>query len=96
LKPNDVLERGGLLLRAHSIPPGEPPAAAVMAKDFPRRATLVAVGEYDGAISWDDPSDESGLRPHRIVWSEGTTDYELRAVRSADQMLALARELVCR
>lgn len=58
------------------------------------RAVAVAVGPYDGALTWSDP-DEQGIRPHNVYWSDGSFEFALTANLSAADLLDTARSLVC-
>ncbi len=58
------------------------------------RAVEVQVGDHTGALTWADP-DINGLRPHHLSWTDGEWNYALIADRSAEELLSLARDLVC-
>lgn len=64
------------------------------ASDIGPRAQIVDVGAYKGVLTWADPG-PTGVRPHHLSWSDGTDTYTLIAVRSAAQIVTLARGLVC-
>jgi|GEM_PF-2876259 len=90
-----ILESGGLLLESTKIPEGESPLADL--PDFvAARATMVDVSTIaDGYISWDDPIDEEGHRPHRVVWVQDGTLFTLIADRSAVDLIDIARQTSC-
>jgi hypothetical protein len=90
---SDFLKAGGLAYEALSIDEGEPFPPALMAQAGDR-ATPVAVGEYDGALVWADPT-EDNVRAHGLYWADETTNYSLVAVRGAEYLVNLGRGLVC-
>lgn len=58
------------------------------------RATKVEVGSYTGALVWADPL-INGLRPHYLYWSDATWNWALMADRTPEELVNLARDLVC-
>jgi len=58
------------------------------------RGLRVQVGPYNGLLTWADP-DVLGTRPHHLYWSTEDADYTLIADVSAEELLALGRDLIC-
>ncbi|MGI8822088.1 MAG: hypothetical protein ACR2JP_02075 [Acidimicrobiia bacterium] len=58
------------------------------------RGVAVEVGSHEGMVVWADP-DRTGTRTHNLYWSDGAFNYALIAERSAEEILALGRSLVC-
>jgi hypothetical protein len=86
---------GGAEIVRSAIPEGDAPLADTLPELMGDRATKVAIGGQTGILSWDDPLDESGVRPHRITWAADGFNYTLRALRSPEVMVGLARDIVC-
>ncbi|GAB3769431.1 hypothetical protein FB382_002467 [Nocardioides ginsengisegetis] len=92
-RPGDALQAGAVVLRTYPESDSAP-LSEVMFKQFPERALAVTVGQFQAALTWDDP-DDTGTRAHRITWRDGRQDYVLIAVRDPEAMVALARSVVC-
>ncbi|GAA4733781.1 hypothetical protein GCM10023350_16700 [Nocardioides endophyticus] len=59
------------------------------------RIVQTTVGEHDAAVTWADP-DESGLRPHHVLWTEPSgQEIDLVGVRAPEELVAIARDWVC-
>lgn len=59
-----------------------------------KRAVKVTVGEFVGAVTWSDP-DSYGSRPHNVFWSDGSANYTLTGIASAEHLVTLARQMQC-
>jgi hypothetical protein len=87
---------GGLLLDRTQGVRGES-IAEELARDplTGDRVTLVAVGVYQAAVTWADP-DARGIREHHVIWTDDTgQQWNLSGLRSAEELVGLAREMVC-
>ncbi len=58
------------------------------------RVTPVRIGGHDGVLRWADP-DADGSRPHHLQWGEGPCSWTLIGIRQPEEIVALARGLVC-
>jgi hypothetical protein len=58
------------------------------------RAVTVKVGEHDAALVYADPI-ELDVRTHNIAWSDGVEQFEIRAVLTPEEIVDLARSMVC-
>lgn len=95
LAVSQYFREGGLTYSVAPIAPGHLSAVDAGLERMPERFTLVEVGPFKGTVSWDDPFDATNLRPHRVIWTDGETNYELRGVAPAVKLLAEAQALVC-
>jgi hypothetical protein len=93
LTRNEFVRRGGIQLDQDPRVT-EKAFAAHLLEAFGERVVAVAVGAYDGAVTWSDP-DVNGMRPHNVYWSDGAYEYALTANLSAAAVVNLARSLVC-
>ena len=87
---------GGLALTQHKLGKEETSVVESMRQLVPERITEFTLGESDAVLSWDDPQDDSGVRAHRVSWSANGKDYTFGAVREADELIVLARTMVCK
>lgn len=95
---SEFLKSGGLVLE---ISPGEKGGGSSIARDLYNdsngddRIVLVPVGEFEAAVSWADP-DENGVREHHVLWTDELGhDVNLYGVRSAEDLVAIARGVAC-
>jgi hypothetical protein len=59
------------------------------------RVVVIDLGPYDAALSWDDPYAE-GVRPYRLVWTDGNHDWTLVAgFDKPESAVAVARSIYC-
>lgn len=60
------------------------------------RVNLVPVGPFDAAVTWADP-DAKGIRWHNVIWTDPARggDFKLEALMGPEELVRLARELVC-
>lgn len=61
----------------------------------PERILETRVDDDYAIITWGDPLDERGTRPHDINWSDDQYNYRLSAVAENNELLNAARTLVC-
>jgi len=59
-----------------------------------RRVTVVRIGQLDAALTWADPL-ANGARPHQLSWWSDGVIYNLVGIRTAEQIVALGRGMVC-
>jgi hypothetical protein len=92
---NSVLTEGGLFLESTPIPVSEDPVGGL--PDFARRrATFLQISsEAAGYLSWDDPINAMGTRPHRVVWVQDGILYTLIGVLPGDQLVEVAGQVSC-
>lgn len=93
LSRNEFISRGGIELDQDPRVTGTWFAANLI-ELHEGRALPVAVGAFDGALTWGDP-DINGVRAHNVYWSDGQYEYALTADRSAASLVTLARSLAC-
>lgn len=91
---SEFFSAGGIQLDQDPAEPGEAFAAETL-KNLGERAVAVQIGDYDAALVWADP-EVSNTRLHHLYWSDGKVNYGLYADVSAEQMVNLGREFVCR
>lgn len=86
---------GGLMLV--TLPAGpEDDVGPDTVRDDPTRSIPVPVGAATAAVSWADPIDEAGLRPHVLQWTSGNENLRLIAERRPEDLVLAARALECR
>lgn len=90
----DFYRAGGLMLVTFPATAGQDVGTQTL-KDEPDRATSVAVGDSTGALSWADPMDDAGLRPHVLQWTSGAQNLRVVAVRAPGQLVEAGRGLEC-
>lgn len=97
---SEFLKAGGLVLEVTPAEQGDKTSTSI-ARDLYNdsngdgQIVLVEVGEYEAAASWADP-DENGVREHHVLWTDRSGhDVNLYAVRGAEELVGLARGLVC-
>jgi len=94
---SSFLRDGGLIL---TLTPAQPTGSIAngMADDSDTgdRVSMSTVGSYAAAVTWADP-DASGLRPHHVLWTDRSAgvDVNLAGVRSAAELVGIAREFSC-
>lgn len=91
---SEFFSAGGIQLDRDPAEPGEAFVAETL-KDLGQRAVAVQIGDYTAALVWADP-EVSNTRLHHLYWSDGKVNYGLYADVSAEQMVNLGREFVCR
>lgn len=94
---SEFLKSGGIVV---DVGPGEGNGASI-ARDLYNETkgdgqiVLVEVGAYEAAVGWADP-DKNGVREHHVVWTNDRgQDVNLYGVRTAEELVAIARGMVC-
>jgi len=90
---SEFVDAGGVQLSKESVF-DEGYTIAVRLTRLGDRGVPVEVGSHEGMVVWADP-DRTGTRTHSLFWSDGAFNYGLNADRSAEEILALGRSLVC-
>lgn len=88
----EFIAAGGVILRLQA-PAGMD--AQYIADAVGRRATLVDIGPYTGALVHADPISSKGERPYYLTWSDGERDVQLIALVSGAEMVNTARSSYC-
>jgi hypothetical protein len=91
--PGEFLSMGGLQVEQEPIS-SEGSFATYLLAALGERATPVTIGQYEGVLTWADPI-ANGIRSHNVYWSDGTYNFTLIADRTADEIVGIARSLVC-
>jgi hypothetical protein len=92
MTPSEFLAAGGIQLEIE--PAADESFVDYLTSTLGDRAVAIEVGNQEGALVWADPA-ANGIRSHNVYWSDGTRNYALIADRSAETIVALAREIAC-
>jgi hypothetical protein len=59
------------------------------------RAVPIAIGPYEGALVWADPSPLSEIRTHNLYWSDGVEEFAIIGMLGPEAIVNIGRNLVC-
>lgn len=88
----EFLESGGVVFEQSQAAGVD---AEYIAAALGSRATMVAIGSYQGALVHADPISAKGTRPYYLTWSDGTVDAQLIGDVSPSAIIGWARSIYC-
>ena len=91
----EFLAAGGLRLEHQPREDMSDTAAGIVLATAGDRAIAVAIGPYEGALVWADPTPLTELRTHNLYWSDGVEEYAIIGVLGPEAIVNLGRNVVC-